>query len=208
MTDTSTPKAFKCGCGQFKATLAGPPVANMTCHCHSCVGSARFIDENHGKDGKGISNIDDTKGAAFAFYKLGQVDFGGNKDPRESLGVVKVGDKGEFLRYYAKCCGTPTFMTSAKCTSLGLNRNALFNDDEGKMKYTPATTPLNIMTKYCFGSKDDIPDPKVDMINLSAAITLFPFMISTSLGFGAGKNKFAKRDEDLDRAEVVPITWE
>lgn len=181
---------------------------DLNCHCHSCVGSARFITDNHGKDGKATSNIDDTAGAAFTFYKLGQVDFGDNKDPRESLGCVKVGDKGEFLRYYAKCCGTPTFMTTVKCSSLGLNRNAIFNDAGGGSKYTPSTTPLNIMVKHCFGSKNDIPDPKADIISFGAAMTFIPFMLSTTLGFGAGKNKFVKRDEDLVRAEIVPITWE
>ena len=202
-------KTFKCGCGELKFTLHGSPWLDANCHCHSCVASSRFIHENHGKEKNGTIAIESNGGSVFSMYRLAKVDFPDDVDPRENLGCVKVGDKGKMLRYYTKCCGTQVFTVTEMGTDPGFNRNAIYEgnlDDE--TKYIPTKTPINIMTKYAFGPKEDIPDPKAEKASMGMIAKFLPKIISSSMGFGKGKNKFRARKEDLERAEVVPITWE
>ena len=208
MTSSSPPKVFRCGCGNFKFSLSGTPVSNLNCHGHSCAAAARYIDENPGSAGKGISNIDGSAGVALACYKLVNAEFPEGKDPRVGMGSVKVGDSGKMLRYFSTCCGTPVLVSEAKFSVLMVNRNALYVDDECKTKYIPDKPALNIMTKYCFGEKANIASPKSDIISFGALLSFIPLMISSAIGFGYGPNKFPARNEDVDRAEVCPITWE
>jgi len=67
------------------------------------------------------------------------------------------------------------------------------------------------MLTYSFldiNEKKDIPNPKCDIVNLGCVLKLLPNVIYSALGFGRGTNVFQERREDLEAAEIVPITWE
>ena len=71
---TATTRTFRCECNEFQLKLFGDPILNSTCHCHSCVSCARYIDSG----GRGTSAIDNHGGGggvALSMFQPYQVDF-------------------------------------------------------------------------------------------------------------------------------------
>lgn len=64
---------FKCQCGAVQADLQGAPSDDRTCHCHSCVAAAKFVEAK--PDFKGISALTNTGGVTFTLYKGSKINF-------------------------------------------------------------------------------------------------------------------------------------
>ena len=85
-------------CGPFTAQLAGPPVFDFNCHCHSCVAPARYLD----------ARFPDSSRSALVNHGVGK-SFWLLKDitlPAGGLSFLKVGANGKNIRAYTSCCGT------------------------------------------------------------------------------------------------------
>ena len=184
-------------------------MTTLSCHCHSCVASARFIDD---KQLGGTSIIKD-HGVHQVVYMANDIEFSSpnlsDTTSMDLVGFVKVGPLGKVLRVYTKCCGTAIGHLEPKFAFL--NANCIFEADGSKW-LAPNVIP-NIMASHAF-DKEVIPEPKYGMAPFSLIVQFLPV-------FGALLNPFATKfptshdalfcDKKLmpeDKVEVVPVTWE
>ena len=139
---------FKCQCGAVQADLQGAPSDDRTCHCHSCVAAAKFVEAK--PDFKGISALTNTGGVTFTLYKGSKINFTTDvtsDEAREKIfGYVKVGSDGKQHRTYCRNCGT--MLGWLRPGFVGLNRNCITLEDG--TAYEPPGTVLNIMKKHAF----------------------------------------------------------
>jgi hypothetical protein len=203
-------RTWKCKCGDFQLKLHNEPYYDVQCSCHSCVASARYIDEHHGKDKGQSSLVNDGLCSQMSCYFMTDIEFV-TETPEDKMGYVKVGeDDGGIVRSYTKCCGTQVFWTGAKFPGpfRNINRNNCIYNADGS-KYEPANPIGTVMVRFSF-DPDAIPEPKYS-IGPVGGMTI-PY-IGRMLGymlFGIGKGReddktFFIHPKDVE--EIVPITW-
>ena len=203
-TDKNIERTWSCKCGQVTASLAGKPVLEFNCHCHSCVAGAKFIADktNH----SGIPMIDETHGGSCpSAYKASQVEFcdGCLSDAETGtsrLKFVRLGEAGEAWRSYTTCCGTQ--MT--QCVMGGLivlNRNGIRNEDGSK--YKPKKLPLNIQKGVAF-EPSKVPEPNHE----TAPASYVPLFMWPAINPFGKKLTQKELFPDKSETEMVPITWE
>ena len=105
-------------------------------------------------------------------------------------------------RPYCISCGTMVFNVFLK-NWVAANRNAITKSDGSP--FVPEGTVKNINCKYAF-DPDTTPEPKHGTVPLGMLMRFMPII----MGFGCdGSNASeALLPEDMDKVEVVPITWE
>ena len=103
-----------------------------------------------------------------------------------------------------KCCGTQ-FGTVFPGLYI-LNRNALYDDKEGKEKWIPKKPLPNAMAKYSF-NPEEVPAPSYSIGPIG---TMFGLITSLTNPFGQRIDKEVLKKFEVEASEVeeVPITWE
>jgi len=193
---------LKCKCGAIECKFDKPPRLIFNCHCHSCVAAKKAIE---GKEGfKGIS-ADVQGGVGCAVFRSNNVQI--VKASSDGVGFVKIGDKGPMARSYCTECKTMVFNVFLPNWAAA-NRNCLTNSDGSA--YAPeaaegAKSILNINCKHAF-DPSACPEPKHDAVPFGILRKFLPIIFGL---FCDGSNKGeAFLPEDMDKVEVVPITWE
>ena len=188
---------LKCKCGKIECKFDAPPRLVFNCHCHSCVGAMRTIE---GKEGFGGISAAVEGGVGCAIYKSNNVSV--VKASSDDIGFVKVGEAGQMARPYCSSCGTMVFNVFLP-NWVAANRNAITKSDGSA--FVPDGTVKNINCKYAF-DPDATPEPKHGTVPLGMLMRFVPII----MGFGCdGSNASeALLPENMDKVEVVPITWE
>ena len=201
-------RTWECHCGTIKVKLTGEPILTLWCHCHSCIASARLIEERTKSHKDRISVIhEETGGACASPYAASQIEFltplSSSKDGKSLLKFVKVGEKGSAWRCYTTCCGSQ--MTQVVFPKMIVfNTNGIKNKDGSK--YVPPPTVYNTNAQHAF-DPPSVPEPKVGTMRL--IYYTFQFMWNGLIN-PMGKKLTEKElfpDNNSD-VEVVPITWE
>lgn len=196
---------FRCKCGDIKATLQGLPVQNANCHCRSCVASAKTIQSKPNFNGVSILNVG---GVSYADFRWRNINFVTpfdtdmtTNEARDSIGFVKVGERGKMARSYCTRCGTMIGVFSPN--NVFFNRNAIYNRDGSP--YKSAEPVNNIMCRFAF-DPSKVPEPNYSFVPMGMVMSFIPIV----LGFGEKKSvkDSALFPADLSTVEVVPITWE
>lgn len=179
---------------------------SFNCHCRSCVACARHVDA------KGLDNtsaLDETGGVAKSLYYLDSVDVS-KVELDGKLEFCKVGESGDIIRSYTKCCGTMVNTAGGGNFPTGFrpfNRNCIKNIDG--TDYSPQEV-LNVMSKHAF-KPEDVPEPKAAIATpgVLAAFIGGVLCMRTGISTGAerlmGAEAFFKAPSSV--TEVVPITW-
>merc|ERR1719183_682681 len=192
---------WRCGCGKVELEISGEPWSVGNCHCHSCVASSRFLDEKYQGEKNHTSAIA-SGGSSGAFFNPNDVKILTEELP--PMGCLKVGKDGKAVRKYCKCCGTQfgTVMPGF----WGLNRNALYTDEEGKEKWIPKKQITNSMMRFSF-NPEEVPEPSY---SIGPMKTIFGLIVAVINPFGQRTDKEVMKKFDVEASEVeeVPITWE
>jgi len=200
-------RTWQCKCGEISFKLKGEPLFVFNCHCHSCVSTVRHVDA------KGLPNtsaLSDSGGAATALYYLDNVEVTASYLDGK-LGFSKVGEKGENIRSYTKCCGTPLNLAGGSKFPTGFrpfNRNCITNADGSA--YSPPPDVLNINVKHSF-NPGQVPQPKANTVpckiikGFVGGILCWKTGIRTGAATLYGAEAFFKDPKSV--TEVVPITW-
>ena len=103
-----------------------------------------------------------------------------------------------------KCCGTQ-FGTVFPGLFI-LNRNALYTDKEGEIKYIPEKQVSNAMAKWAF-DPEEVPEPSYSIGPIG---TMYGLITSLINPFGQRTDKEVMKKFEVEASEVeeVPITWE
>ena len=192
--------SWSCKCGEIQAKLSGEPLVNLACHCHSCVATARFIEEKTNQSD--LSSLKPNGGVNASLWAVSQIDF--TNDLSDSSGVskipfVRVGEKGIAVRCYTKCCGTQM----ANCVLGGVisfNRSGLKNEDGSP--FQPEEI-LNLNKKHAF-DPSAVPESSHETVPLSVHFKVLFTAMNPFSKRVADKAFFPEADDIL----VVPITWE
>ena len=88
----------------------------------------------------------------------------------------------------------------------GLNRNALYTDEEGKEKWIPKKQITNSMKRFSF-NPEEVPEPSY---SIGPMKTIFGLIVAVINPFGQRTDKEVMKRLEVDVSEVeeVPITWE
>lgn len=193
---------WKCGCGKVKLELSAQPWNVGNCHCHSCVASARFLDQKYNDDKNHVSQIDSGSGGASGAWFMPNEVTVLTKD--SELGVLKVGPKGKAVRKYAKCCGSQVGVVHK--AFWGLSLTMLYEDGGCTKKYVHGEPLANAMAKFAF-EPDKIPEPKYSLGPLRTVFKLL-YVVVNPFGPSTEKETLDHFDVDPEKADEVPITWE
>ena len=200
-------RTWECHCGTIKAKLTGEPILTLWCHCHSCIASARLIEErtkHHGKDNR-ISVIhEETGGACTSPYAASQIEFVtplSDGDGKSLLKFVKVGEKGSPWRCYTTCCGSQ--MTQVVFPKMiAFNTNGIKNKDG--TKYIPPPIIYNNNAQHAF-DPPSVPEPKVGTLRHFSYFLKFAWNgLINPMGKKLTEKELFPDNSDV---EVVPITW-
>mmetsp|Transcript_394 Transcript_394/g.819 ORF Transcript_394/g.819 Transcript_394/m.819 type:complete len:204 (+) Transcript_394:57-668(+) len=201
-------RTWQCKCGQVQFKLRGEPVIVMNCHCHSCVSVARHCDDKAA--GSNISALSEGGGCAKAMFYLENVSLPDDK-LAEKLAFCKVGDQGDIIRSYTKCCGTLVNTAGGRSFPTGFrpfNRNCIRNEDG--TPYEPKEPVINILAKYAF-RPEDVPAPRRSLVPMGILRKFAGGAISYKLGCCPGVGTLGQEKAfhmaGADVSEVVPITW-
>lgn len=199
----SSELTLKCKCGAFEATFDAPPRLTFNCHCHSCVAAIAAIESKEGFEGTTCkSDTGEHGGVAIAIYKSNNVTV--KTADAEKISFVKVGAEGKISRPYCTSCGTVLFNVFQP-NWVAANRNAMTNTADGSA-FEPAGKVTNVNAKAAYDSSK-VPDPKHGSVPVGTLLKFIP-LIAGVFCDGSNKKEKALIPEDMDKVEVVPITWE
>lgn len=177
------------------------PFNTGCCHCHSCVASAKYLDDKY-KDEPTHSSMLVGGGTALAFFMPNALETVTEGDL--DVGCLKVGAKGKAGRLYVKCCGTQLGVVQKAFFTLALN--SLYVNEECTNKYTPQTPLVHFMKRYAF-DPEKVPEPSYSIAPLGGTLKFLSVLINP---FGPSTKKEISEKFEFDPAETeeVPITWE
>jgi hypothetical protein len=172
---TATPTLnFACNCGAFTMKLHGEPLLCFNCQCQSCGAVCDYVEGLAG--GSENKPAEKVLGNPCAFYKTDNIE--PPLDAMDKLNFVKVGEGGQNVRSYTKCCNT--MVQGAGGAEFPVNArpiNRLNIKNEDGTPYVSSKPVFHHFVKHAFDPAV-VPEPKCQDMAPGMLGIMVPMMLA------------------------------